>query len=82
MRYTKWLVVGVLLSAVMVSAGCRKAAPDPGQEAVKVRKPWIFGHGGVDRTPVKTGMSWVAPSTDIWYVVMQTPPPSKPSIPK
>jgi regulator of protease activity HflC (stomatin/prohibitin superfamily) len=56
---------------VMVSAGCRKAAPDPGQEAVKVRKPWIFGHGGVDRTPVKTGMSWVAPRTDIWYVVMQ-----------
>ena len=32
------------------------ASPDPGQEAVLVRKPWLFGHGGVEGTPVKTGL--------------------------
>jgi len=61
----------VLLGAVMLATACNTATPDPGQEAVLVRKPWVFGHGGVDNTPVKTGMTWVAPSTQVWYVVVQ-----------
>jgi len=55
------------VGVVFVSA-CTAAAPDPGQEAVLVRKPWVFGHGGVETTPVKTGRSWVALTTQVWYV--------------
>ena len=62
---TKSLLACVAL--VFVSA-CTAASPDPGQEAVLVRKPWLFGHGGVEATPVKTGRSWVAVTTQVWYV--------------
>ena len=62
---TKSLLACVAL--VFVSA-CTAASPDPGQEAVLVRKPWLFGHGGVEGTPVKTGRSWVAVTTQVWYV--------------
>jgi regulator of protease activity HflC (stomatin/prohibitin superfamily) len=37
--------------------------PDAGHEAVLVRKPLIFGSGGVDPTPVKTGLKYVAFTT-------------------
>lgn len=63
--------VVILALACVTAVGCNRAAPDPGQEAVIVRKPWIFGHGGLAGTPVKTGLSWFAPSTQVWYVVMQ-----------
>lgn len=59
-------LIVVLLAATLTA--CSAAAPDPGQEAVLVRKPWVFGHGGVDQTPVKTGQTWLAPSTQVWYV--------------
>jgi regulator of protease activity HflC (stomatin/prohibitin superfamily) len=61
----------LLGAALVMSTACNTASPDPGQEGVLVRKPWIFGHGGVDSTPVKTGMTWTAPSTQVWYVVVQ-----------
>lgn len=59
-------LLAIALAATL--AGCNAATPDPGQEAVIVRKPWILGHGGVDATPVKTGQTWVALSTQVWYV--------------
>jgi hypothetical protein len=39
----------LLLSAVLISlipsiAGCGRAAPDAGEEAVLIAKPWFFGH--------------------------------------
>jgi len=56
-------VVGAaILSAVVVSA-CSTVQPDAGHEAVLVRKPLIFGSGGVDSTPVKTGLKYVAFTT-------------------
>jgi len=56
-------VVGAaILSAVVVSA-CSTVQPDAGHEAVLVRKPLIFGSGGVDPTPVKTGLKYVAFTT-------------------
>ena len=45
------LVVVLLVAA---AAACRTVTPDAGHEAVLVRKPLIFGSGGVDSTPVKT----------------------------
>lgn len=66
---TKKMILLIVVCAVAV--GCGQAAPDPGQEAVLVYKPVIFGHGGIDETPIKTGMTYVAPSTSVIYVNMQ-----------
>lgn len=63
--------VATFLTMAVLATACTTAAPDPGQEAVIVRKPWIFGHGGVGKEAVKTGRSWFAPSTEVWYVVVQ-----------
>lgn len=49
----------------------RSVKPDAGHEAVLVHKPLIFGHGGVDSTPVKTGRSYVWFTTDPILVNMQ-----------
>jgi SPFH domain / Band 7 family len=38
-------------------------APNAGQEAVLIDKPFAFGHGGVRGVPVKTGRTWVWFST-------------------
>lgn len=51
------------LTAIMYT-GCAQTV-DAGSEGVVITKPWIFGHGGVDSTPVSTGLVWTAPSTDI-----------------
>ena len=54
--------------ASIVMSSCTSAAPDEEHEGVLVLKPWFFGHGGVDETPVTTGQTWCAPSTDVVYV--------------
>jgi hypothetical protein len=63
-------IVAVML--VVVSLGCSSVKPGPGQEAVLIRKPWIFGAGGVDPAPVQTGRRYVAWSTD--YVTVPVVP--------
>jgi regulator of protease activity HflC (stomatin/prohibitin superfamily) len=45
--------------------------PDAGHEAVLIHKPLIFGHGGVDADPVKTGRKYVWWTTDSVMVNMQ-----------
>lgn len=62
------LVVAVLIA---LAVGCRTVEPDAGHEAVLVRKPLIFGSGGVDATPVKTGLKYVAFTTTGIDVNMQ-----------
>lgn len=42
---------------------CNPAHIDAGEEGVFVKTPWFFGHGGVDYTPVGTGLAWEAWST-------------------
>ena len=64
MRLSLLVVVAAIVSA------CHSIAPDAGQEAVLVKKPLIFGSGGVDPTPVKTGLSWRALSTGAVYVAV------------
>lgn len=56
------LIVGVVAMVGALSA-CSTVQPDAGHEAVLVRKPLIFGSGGVDATPVKTGLKYVAFTT-------------------
>ena len=57
--------------SVVVLAACSTVQPDAGHEAVLVRKPLIFGSGGVDDTPVKTGLKYVAFTTEGIDVNMQ-----------
>ena len=45
--------------------------PRGGQEAVLTIKPYVFGHGGVDPTPITAGARWVAISTHADYVSKQ-----------
>lgn len=48
---------------LLISTGCSSVEVEGGEEAVLVMQPYIFGHGGVDPTPIKTGQVWVALST-------------------
>lgn len=46
---------------------CNTVSPDADEEAVLVMQPWFFGHGGVCDTPVSTGLTWCAVTTDAVY---------------
>lgn len=61
----------VSIVAVLAMTGCAMVAPDAGQEAVLIRKPYIFGSGGVVPDPVHTGRRFVAVSTSWIYVSKQ-----------
>jgi hypothetical protein len=58
-------------AACALLAGCSSYAPDAGHEVVLVKKPWFFGHGGVEDQPVKTGRTFAAITTDGIDVYMQ-----------
>lgn len=62
--------MNVLLSLLLLG-GCSRFAPDAGHEIVLVKKPWFIGHGGVDPTPVKAGLTFGAVTTDGVDVYMQ-----------
>src|SRR5579862_2065234 len=52
------------LSLALLLTGCSSYAPDAGHEVVLVEKPLIFGHGGINSEPVKTGRTFAAITTD------------------
>jgi len=53
-----------LSTAILALAGCSSYAPDAGHEIVLVEKPLIFGHGGINSEPVKTGRTFAAITTE------------------
>jgi SPFH domain / Band 7 family len=61
----------VTLALTLCLVACSRFAPDAGHEIVLVKKPWFFGHGGVDPEPVKAGLSYGAVSTEGIDVNMQ-----------
>lgn len=63
------LLAGV--AALIAMSACRTVQPDAGHEAVLVRKPLVFGSGGVDANSVKTGLKYVAFTTQAVDVNMQ-----------
>ena len=63
MRKAALAIVGGVFAMVAAVSACSTVQPDAGHEAVLVRKPLIFGSGGVDPTPVKTGLKYVAFTT-------------------
>lgn len=60
------LFICLLFTAICFNS-CTMAKPNATQEAVWVKRPWFFGHGGIDMTPVETGLSWGAPSSNVVY---------------
>ena len=77
MNYHKYItmkniIVFSALCACMMLASCTVVAPEAGEEGVKVHKPWVFGSGGVDMTPVETGLEYTWLSTD--YVIVNMLP--------
>jgi regulator of protease activity HflC (stomatin/prohibitin superfamily) len=63
--------LAVTIPAMAMVAGCSSYSPDAGHEIVLVEKPLIFGHGGVNPEPVRTGRSYAAITTDGIDVYMQ-----------
>jgi hypothetical protein len=61
----------ITLALAVSLSGCSTYSPDAGHEVVLVEKPWVFGHGGVDSEPVKTGRTFTAFTTDGIDVYMQ-----------
>lgn len=53
-----------LLAIVLSLTSCYRVQPNAGEESVLIMQPFLFGHGGVDDTPISTGASWVAATTD------------------
>jgi hypothetical protein len=66
-----FFIAGLSCLSVLLS-GCTTVAPEAGEEGVKVHKPWIFGTGGIDMTPVETGLEYTWLSTD--YVIVNMLP--------
>jgi regulator of protease activity HflC (stomatin/prohibitin superfamily) len=58
------LIVFLIVGRLFVT----RVSPDAGVAAVLVEKPILFGHGGVNPTPVTTGSSYVAWTTEPVYV--------------
>ena len=59
-----------IMSAIFLCAtltSCHRVIPDADEEAVLIKKPWFFGHGGVEEEPVTTGNTWCCWSTSSEY---------------
>lgn len=71
----RWGIIGgsiaVALVLLLIVMSMFTVRPNVGFEAVLIKKPLIFGHGGVDTEPIRTGLAFVAPSTSAVYVNMQ-----------
>lgn len=48
-----------LIASMFVVVGCGRIAPSGDEEAVVMKKPFFFGHGGVVKEPISAGAKWV-----------------------
>lgn len=55
----------------LLLGGCSRFAPDAGYEILLVKKPWFFGHGGIDAESIKNGVTFGALTTQSVRVHMQ-----------
>ena len=64
-RFLTMFSFALLLMASMTMTSCIGCTEvDADEEVVLVDKPWFVGHGGVQSTPVQTGLKWIWMSTD------------------
>lgn len=72
MKIVRNLVMSIIIGTfAVITTACGTVEPDAGHEAVLIRKPMFFGSGGVDPTPVKTGLKYIALTTTGVDVNMQ-----------
>ena len=57
----------IVLICLVAMASCTKVQPKADEEAALTMQPWFFGHGGVDKSPVTTGLTWCAVTTHANY---------------
>ena len=55
--------VSLIVFIVILLTSCHGVRPDAGEEAVIIKKPWFFGHGGISEIPITTGLTWCVWST-------------------
>jgi regulator of protease activity HflC (stomatin/prohibitin superfamily) len=66
------LTTAALFATLLIFlTGCSSYSPDAGHQYVLIEKPIFFGHGGIDSTPVTTGRTFAALSTDGVDINMQ-----------
>lgn len=65
----------MILFASLFTSGCSSVTPGPGQVAVLIKKPMLFGSGGVDKEAIQTGRAYVAWTTD--EVIITVTPETK-----
>lgn len=63
MRALKLLALAGLAIVLMSTGACHRVTPGAGEQAVLIRQPLFFGHGGVVPEPVTTGTAYTALST-------------------
>lgn len=57
-------IVNLSLALALIMSGCQVVSVDADQEGVFIKKPWLFGNGGVDTIPLTSGSCWKVRSTD------------------
>lgn len=61
-KFASILVIAIALLVGL--SGCTSVTVNGGEEAVLIKKPWIFGSGGVDSDAIQAGQTWAAITTD------------------
>lgn len=64
-RRMKKVLLAVAVTLAIGVTACTPSKVDGGVEGVLTKQPYIFGSGGVDPTPIKTGLTWTALSTKV-----------------
>lgn len=59
--------MAIMFALLMTMTSCHSVTPDADEEAVLVYKPWFFGHGGVDKDAVSSGLTWCVWTTHSEY---------------
>lgn len=69
----RFSIFGAAILVLLMTWACaiESVKPDAGHEGVLIQKPLIFGHGGVDPEPVKTGRQYVWWTTEHVIINMQ-----------
>jgi len=64
------IAILAVIGFIVLLCSFKVVAPDQGQEAVLIDKPYFFGHGGIQKFPVETGRSFTWASTKSVYVTI------------
>lgn len=64
-KYKRVILYSLVLFGILLFIfACERVKVNAGEEAVLVHKPFFFGKGGIDQTPISTGSKWVWCTTD------------------